>query len=82
MLMKPYVVVSRAIISFLNSFKQVHSYRKKNCCVSMGACPCKLGLGMDVRWKTTYLMIKHLIYIRAHFQYLSILTITCMRVRN
>ena len=37
----------------------------KNHCNAMGVRPRKFGLDMDVRWNSTYLMLKHLIPVGA-----------------
>ena len=50
----------RTTISFLNSSNQriaiYNSY-----CIAVGIRPRKFGLYMDVRWNSTYLMLKHLL---------------------
>jgi hypothetical protein len=47
-------------ISFLNSSNQrIAAY--KSYCIAVNARPRKVGLDMDVRWNSTYLMLKHLL---------------------
>jgi hypothetical protein len=49
----------KTAISFLNSSnQQIAQYN--TCCIAMGVWPRKFGLDMDVRWNSTYLMLKHL----------------------
>jgi hypothetical protein len=62
-------------ISWLNSSNQHISYFK-SFCIAHEVCPCKFGLDMDVRWNSTYLMLKHLapykntfsVFISANYQ--------------
>ena len=58
--LKPYVEDFRTAINFLNSSNH-RIAMFKNYCNAKGVRPRKLGLDMDVRWNTTYLMLKHLI---------------------
>jgi len=56
----------RTAISFLNASNQrIAAY--KSYCIAMGVRPRKFGLDMDVRWNSTYLMLKHLIPHRETF---------------
>jgi hypothetical protein len=58
--LKPYIKAFRTAISFLNSSNQrIAAY--KSYCIAMGVWPRKFGLDIDVRWNSTYLMLKHLI---------------------
>jgi hypothetical protein len=58
--LKPYIEAFRTAISFLNSSNQcIAAY--KSYCIAMGVRPRKFGLDIDVRWNSTYLMLKHLI---------------------
>ncbi|WVZ97008.1 hypothetical protein U9M48_042575 [Paspalum notatum var. saurae] len=64
--LKPYLEAFRTAISFLNSSNQrIALY--KTFCTAMGVRPRKFGLDMDVRWNSTYLMLKHLIPYRSTF---------------
>jgi hypothetical protein len=59
-LIDPYLEAFRTAISFLNSSNQrIASF--KNYCNSKEERPRKFGLDMEVRWNSTYLMLKHLI---------------------
>jgi hypothetical protein len=58
--LKPYIEAFRTAISFLNSSNQ-HIASYKSYCIAMGIRPRKFGLDIDVRWNSTYLMLKHLI---------------------
>jgi hypothetical protein len=49
----------RTAISFLNSSNQ-RTAQYKTYCIAIGVWPRKFGLDMDVRWYSTYLMLKHL----------------------
>jgi hypothetical protein len=50
----------RTAISFMNSSNQrIATY--KSYCMASGIRPRKFGLDMDVRWNSTYLMLKHLL---------------------
>ncbi|WVZ61480.1 hypothetical protein U9M48_011343 [Paspalum notatum var. saurae] len=56
----------RTAISFLNASNQrIAAY--KSYCVAMGVRPRKFGLDMDVRWNSTYLMLKHLLPYKETF---------------
>ena len=56
----------RTAISFLNSLNQrIAAY--KNYCIATGVRPRKFGLDMDVRWNSTYFMLKHLVPYRSTF---------------
>ena len=58
--LKPYLEAFRTAISFLNSSNQrIAAY--KSYCIATGARPRKFGLDMEVRWNSTYLMLKHVI---------------------
>jgi hypothetical protein len=58
--LKMYLEDFRTAISFLNSSNQcIASF--KSFCLAAGIRPCKFGLDMDVRWNSTYLMLKHLL---------------------
>jgi hypothetical protein len=57
---KPYTEDFRTIINFLNSSNH-RIAMFKNYCNAQGVRPRKFGLDMDVRWNTTYLMLKHLL---------------------
>jgi hypothetical protein len=47
-------------ISWLNSSNQ-RIASVKSFCIAHGVCPHKFSLDMDVRWNSTYLMLKHLV---------------------
>ncbi|WVZ51679.1 hypothetical protein U9M48_002795 [Paspalum notatum var. saurae] len=56
----------RTAILFLNSSNQrIAAY--KSFCVALGVRSRKFGLDMDVRWNSTYLMLKHLIPYKSTF---------------
>ena len=58
--LKPYIEIFRTAISYLNaSNKRIAEF--KDYCLLKGVRPRKFGLDMDVRWNSTYLMLKHLI---------------------
>ena len=57
---KPYTEDFRTAINFLNSSNQRIALFK-NFCTARGIRPRKFGLDMDVRWNSTYLMLKHLL---------------------
>jgi predicted nucleic acid-binding Zn-ribbon protein len=58
--LKPYIEAFRTAISFLNSSNQrIAAY--KSYCIAVGERPRKFGLDMDVRWNSTYLMLKHVV---------------------
>lgn len=57
---KPMLSSFRTAISFLNcSNQRIAAY--KSYCVAVGVRPRKFALDMDVRWNSTYLMLKHLL---------------------
>ena len=58
--LKPYLEDFRTAINFLNSSNQSIAMFK-NYCVAQGVRPRKFALDMDVRWNSTYLMLKHLL---------------------
>jgi hypothetical protein len=58
--LKPYIEAFRVAISFLNSSNQ-HISAYKSYCIAMGVRPRKIGLDIDVRWNSTYLMLKHFV---------------------
>ena len=58
--LKPYTEDFRTAISFLNSSNQRIALFK-NYCKAQGLRPRKFGLDMDVRWNSTFLMLKHLL---------------------
>lgn len=61
-----YLNVFRTAINFLNSSNQrIASF--KNYCITKGVRPQNFGLDMDVRWNSTYLMLKHLLPYKAVF---------------
>jgi hypothetical protein len=58
--LKPYIEDSRTAISFLNSSNQrIAAF--KSLCACNGVHPRKFDLDMDVRWNSTYLMLKHVV---------------------
>jgi hypothetical protein len=58
--LKLYLEDSRTTISFLNSSNQcIASF--KSFCLATGVHPHKFGVYMDVKWNSTYLMLKHLL---------------------
>jgi hypothetical protein len=57
---KSYLEPFRTAISYLNSSNQ-RIAEFYNFCIVKGVQPRKFGLYMDVRWNSTYLMLKHLI---------------------
>jgi hypothetical protein len=57
---KPYLEDFRTAINFLNASNQ-RIAMFKNYCGAQCVRPRKFGLDMDVRWNSTYLMLKHLI---------------------
>ncbi|WVZ93282.1 hypothetical protein U9M48_039277 [Paspalum notatum var. saurae] len=62
----PYLEDFRTAITFLNSSNQcIASY--KQYCLSVGVRPRKFGVDMDVRWNSTYLMLKHLVPYQSTF---------------
>jgi hypothetical protein len=57
--LKPLIETFRTAISFLNSSNQrIAAY--KSYCIATSVRPIKFQLDMDVRWNSTYLMLKHL----------------------
>ena len=63
--LKPYLEDFRTTISFLNSSNQrIAAY--KSFCVAMGVRPRKFGLDMEVRWNSTYFMLKISYLTRAY----------------
>ena len=57
--LKPLIETFRTAISFLNSSNQrIAAY--KSYCIATGVRPRKFQLDMEVRWNSTYLMLKHL----------------------
>jgi hypothetical protein len=64
--LKPYIEAFRVVISFLNSSNQrIAAY--KSYYIAMGVCTRKFGLDIDVRWNSTYLMLKHLAPYKSTF---------------
>lgn len=64
--MKPYLNDFRTAITFLNASNQrIATY--KMVCLSQGVRPCKFGVDMDVRWNSTYLMLKHVVPYKSTF---------------
>jgi hypothetical protein len=64
--LKPYIEDFRTAISFLNSSNQrIAAF--KSFCACNGVRPRKFGLDMDVRWNSTYLMLKHVVPYRSTF---------------
>ena len=58
--LKPYIEAFRTAISLPNSSNQrIAAYKSYG--VAMNVRPHKFGLDMDVRWNSTYLMLKHLV---------------------
>jgi hypothetical protein len=58
--LRTYLEAFRTAVSFLNSRNQrIDAY--KNYCLALGVRPRKFCLDMDVRWNSTYIMLKHLI---------------------
>ena len=62
----PYLEAFRTAINFLNSSNQRIALFK-NYCIARGVRPRKFRLDMDVRWNSTYLMLKHLLPYRDVF---------------
>jgi len=56
--LKPYIEVFRTAINFLNSSNH-RVAQFKNYCLAKDIRPRKFCLDMDVRWNSTYLMLKH-----------------------
>ncbi|WVZ76741.1 hypothetical protein U9M48_024686 [Paspalum notatum var. saurae] len=62
----PYLEDFMTAITFLNSSNQrIASY--KQYCLSVGVRPRKFGVDTDVRWNSTYLMLKHLVPYQSTF---------------
>jgi len=69
-----YLESFRTAISFLNSSNQ-HIAAYKTYCIAVNERPRKFALDMDVRWNSTYLMLKHLmphkqsfsVFIQTHY---------------
>ena len=61
-MLQPYTEVFRTANNFLNSSNQ-RITQFKNYCNAKGMRPRKFTLDMDVRWNSTYLMLKHLMPI-------------------
>ena len=58
--LKPLIGVFRTAISFMNS-SNVRIAAYKRLCIASGLRPRKFQLDMDIRWNSTYLMLKHLL---------------------
>jgi hypothetical protein len=58
--LKHFTKYFRITINFLNSSNQRITLFKKYC-TAKGVRPRKFGLDIDVRWNSTYLMLKHLV---------------------
>jgi hypothetical protein len=63
--LKPYLEDFRTTISFLNSSNQGFA-AYKSFCVAMRLRPRKFGLDMEVRWNSTYFMLKISYLTRAY----------------
>jgi hypothetical protein len=59
-ILKPFTEDFRTAINFLN-FSNQRITLFKNYCIAQGIRPRKFGLDMDVRWNSTYLILKHLL---------------------
>jgi hypothetical protein len=65
-ILKPYLDDFRKAINFLNSSNQrIGAY--KSYCLSMGVTPKKFGVDTNVRWNSTFFMLKHLVPHRSTF---------------
>jgi hypothetical protein len=64
--LQPYLEEFRTTIIFLNSSNQ-HIASYKQYCLSIGVRPRKFGVDMDVRWNSTFLMLKHLVPYQTTF---------------
>ena len=64
--LKPCIEIFRTAINFLNSSNQ-RIAQFKEYCQAKGMRPRKFCLDMDVRWNSTYLMLKHLMLYRTVF---------------
>jgi hypothetical protein len=62
----PMIDAFRIAISFINSSNQI-IVAYKSYCMASGIRSMKFGLDMDVRWNSTYLMLKHLLPNRKTF---------------
>ncbi|KAJ1259047.1 hypothetical protein BS78_10G123300 [Paspalum vaginatum] len=59
-ILKPYLDDFRTAIKFLNySNQRIAAY--KSYCLSMGITPRKFGVDIDVRWNSSFFMLKHLL---------------------
>ena len=64
--LRTYVDDFRTAITFLNASNQrIAAY--KSYCLSMGIPPRKFNVDMDVRWNSTYLMLKHVLPHKSTF---------------
>jgi len=63
---KHYLEDIRSAIYFLNSSNQRIANFKRYC-IAVDVRPRKFGLDMDVRWNSTYLMLKHLLLYKNNF---------------
>jgi hypothetical protein len=64
--LKPFLEDFRTAINFLNaSNSRIATF--KEYCKARGVRPRKFGLDMDVRWNSTYLMLKHLVPYKTVF---------------
>jgi hypothetical protein len=64
--LKLYLNDFRTDITFLNASNQrIVAY--KMVCLSQGVCPRKFGVDMDVRWNSTYMMLKDIVPYRSTF---------------
>jgi hypothetical protein len=64
--LQPNIEAFRVAISFLTSSNQcIAAY--KSYCIAMSVRPRKFGLDIDVRWNSTYLMLKHLVLYKSTF---------------
>jgi hypothetical protein len=64
--LQPYLEDFRTTITFLNASNQCIASRKQYC-LSVGVRPRKFGVDMDVRWNSTFLMLKHLVPYQSTF---------------
>jgi hypothetical protein len=64
--LEPFLEDFRIAINFLNdSNSRIATF--KEYCKARGVRPRKFGLDMDVRWNSTYLMLKHLVPYKTVF---------------
>jgi hypothetical protein len=64
--LQPYLEDFRTAITLLNSLNQrIASY--KQYCLSVGVCPRKIEIDMDVRWNSTFLKLKHIVPYQTTF---------------